>query len=103
MRRDIDFKSDLFGAKIHVLKNGLKIYLSSNKEIPRIYTSIAVKAGSKNDPQHASGIAHYLEHMMFKATKNYKSGENTEKTAFRLQLFEPRETLLRRSAAGGFP
>ena len=68
MRRNIDFKSDLFGAKIHVLKNGLKIYLSSNKEIPRIYTSIAVKAGSKNDPQHASGIAHYLEHMMFKGT-----------------------------------
>ena len=69
MRRNIDFKSDLFGAKIHVLKNGLKIYLSSNKEIPRIYTSIAVKAGSKNDPQHASGIAHYLEHMMFKGTQ----------------------------------
>ena len=69
MRRNIDFKSDLFEAKTHILKNGLKIYLSSNKEIPRIYTSIAVKAGSKNDPQHASGIAHYLEHMMFKGTQ----------------------------------
>ena len=41
-------------------------YICHQIEIPRIYTSIAVKAGSKNDPQHASGIAHYLEHMMFK-------------------------------------
>lgn len=54
--------------KIYTLKNGLKVYLSVNKEAPRIQSYIAVKAGSKFDPAETTGLAHYLEHMMFKGT-----------------------------------
>ena len=50
------------------LKNGLKVFLSVNKEKPRIQTYVSVRAGGKNDPAHATGLAHYLEHLLFKGT-----------------------------------
>lgn len=53
---------------MYTLENGLKVYLSVNKLEPRIQTLIAVKAGSKFDPSETTGLAHYLEHMMFKGT-----------------------------------
>lgn len=52
----------------HTLSNGLKLFLSVNKEEPRVYTEIAVRAGSKHDPADTTGLAHYFEHMMFKGT-----------------------------------
>ena len=60
---------DLTKTRIYTLDNGLKIYLSVNKEKPRIQTYIAVRTGSKNDPAETTGLAHYLEHLMFKGTK----------------------------------
>lgn len=60
--------NDPIGAKIYTLTNGLKIYISVNKDEPRIQTTIAVRAGSKNDPSDNTGLAHYLEHMVFKGT-----------------------------------
>lgn len=59
--------------KIYTLKNGLKVYLSVQEKEPRIQTMIAVRAGSKNDPADATGLAHYLEHMMFKGTSKIAS------------------------------
>ncbi|TNE68176.1 MAG: insulinase family protein [Bacteroidetes bacterium] len=52
----------------HTLKNGMRLFLSVNKAEPRIYTEIAVRAGSKHDPADTTGLAHYFEHMMFKGT-----------------------------------
>lgn len=60
--------NDPYGTRIYTLSNGLKVYLSQNKSEPRIQTYIAVRAGSKNDPDDATGLAHYFEHMMFKGT-----------------------------------
>ncbi|MCW3078391.1 MAG: peptidase domain protein [Bacteroidetes bacterium] len=60
--------NDPLKARIYTLKNGMKVYLSVYKDAPRIQTFIAVKAGSKNDPANATGLAHYLEHMVFKGT-----------------------------------
>jgi predicted Zn-dependent peptidase len=61
-------KNDPSNARIYTLANGLKVYLSVNKDKPRIQTYIAVKAGAKNDPRETTGLAHYFEHMMFKGT-----------------------------------
>jgi len=61
-------KNDPSNARIYTLDNGLKVYLSVNKDQPRIQTFIAVRAGSKNDPRQTTGLAHYFEHMMFKGT-----------------------------------
>jgi predicted Zn-dependent peptidase len=63
--------NDPYGVRIYTLSNGMKVYLSVYKNAPRIQTMIAVKAGSKNDPADATGLAHYLEHMVFKGTDKY--------------------------------
>lgn len=57
--------------RIYTLDNGLKVYLSVNKEQPRIQTMIAVRVGSKNDPAETTGLAHYFEHLMFKGTEKF--------------------------------
>jgi predicted Zn-dependent peptidase len=56
------------GVTIRRLPNGLTVYLSPNKGVPRVTAWIAVRAGSKMDPADCTGIAHYLEHMLFKGT-----------------------------------
>ncbi|MFL5730205.1 MAG: M16 family metallopeptidase [Cytophagaceae bacterium] len=60
--------NDPLNARMYTLKNGLKVYMSVYKDSPRIQTYIAVRAGSKNDPSTATGLAHYLEHILFKGT-----------------------------------
>ena len=62
---------DPYKARIYTLSNGLTVYLSVNKNEPRIQTLIAVRAGSKNDPHDATGLAHYLEHLLFKGTDKF--------------------------------
>ena len=66
-----EVKGDLSQTRIYTLDNGLKVYLSVNKEKPRIQTYIAVRTGSKNDPAETTGLAHYLEHLMFKGTDKF--------------------------------
>ena len=60
---------DPLDTKIYTLDNGLKVYMTVNKETPRIQTYIAVRSGGKNDPADNTGLAHYLEHIMFKGSE----------------------------------
>lgn len=62
---------DPLGVRKYVLANGLTVYTSVQKDEPRIQTLVCVRAGSKNDPADATGLAHYLEHMLFKGTDRY--------------------------------
>ena len=64
-------KGDLMKTRIYTLDNGLTVYLSVNHEKPRIQTIIAVRTGSRNDPPETTGLAHYLEHIMFKGTRQF--------------------------------
>ncbi len=64
-------ENDPLNAKLYTLPNGLKVYMTVNKEQPRIQTYIAVRTGSKNDPAETTGLAHYLEHLMFKGTSHF--------------------------------
>ena len=64
-------KGDPMQSRIYTLNNGLKIYLSVNKEKPRLQANIAVRTGSRNDPAETTGLAHYLEHLMFKGTTHF--------------------------------
>jgi len=73
--------NDPLKARIYTLKNGMKVYLSVYKDAPRIQTFIAVKAGSKNDPAHATGLAHYLEHMVFKGTDMFGTKDFKKESA----------------------
>ena len=63
--------NDPMNTRIYTLQNGLKVYLSVYKEQPRIQTFIAVRTGGKNDPAETTGLAHYLEHIMFKGTSKF--------------------------------
>lgn len=64
--------------RIYTLKNGLKVFLAQNFISPRIQTFIPVRTGSNNDPSDNTGLAHYLEHMMFKGTSKIGT-QNWEK------------------------
>ncbi len=64
---------DPLKARFYQLKNGLTVILSATKKDPRIQCFVAVKAGSKTDPADHTGLAHYLEHMLFKGTDQYGS------------------------------
>ncbi|MBQ7421698.1 MAG: insulinase family protein [Prevotella sp.] len=68
------FKSvsgDPMQTRIYTLDNGLRVYLSVNKEVPRLQANIVVRTGSRNDPAETTGLAHYLEHLMFKGTRQF--------------------------------
>ena len=68
-------KNDPQDTNIYTLDNGLKVFMSVNKETPRIQTYIAVKVGSKNDPSETTGLAHYFEHLMFKGTEKFGTSD----------------------------
>jgi predicted Zn-dependent peptidase len=59
---------DPLKARKYILRNGIHVYLSVYKDEPRFQSMIGIKAGSKTDPADATGLAHYLEHMLFKGT-----------------------------------
>src|SRR5262245_21205640 len=60
--------ADPMAVQIYQLANGLTVYLTENHETPRFEAQLAVRAGSKHDPAESTGLAHYLEHMLFKGT-----------------------------------
>jgi predicted Zn-dependent peptidase len=74
----ITISNDENKVRIYTLKNGLKVFLAQNFDAPRIQTYIPVRTGSNNDPSDNTGLAHYLEHMMFKGTSKLGT-QNWEK------------------------
>ena len=62
---------DPLNTRIYTLDNGLKVYMTVNKDEPRVQTYIAVRVGGKNDPAETTGLAHYFEHLMFKGTTHF--------------------------------
>ncbi len=57
------------------LQNGLQVVVIPDHRAPVVTHMIWYKAGSADEPPGKSGIAHYLEHLMFKGTKTIKNGE----------------------------
>ncbi len=64
-------EGDPMQTRIYTLDNGLKVYLSYYANAPRIQVYTPVKAGGKNDPATNTGLAHYLEHIMFKGNDKF--------------------------------
>ncbi|MGV3638629.1 MAG: M16 family metallopeptidase [Flavobacteriales bacterium] len=82
---------DPLQARIYTLDNGLQVWLSRNTDAPRIQTNIAVRAGSKNDPTDATGLAHYLEHMLFKGTSRIATTDWAKESAVLKQISDAYE------------
>jgi len=72
--------------RTYTLKNGLKVFLAQNFDAPKIQTYIPVKTGSNNDPSDNTGLAHYLEHMMFKGTSKIGSADWDKEKVFLEQI-----------------
>ena len=58
-----------------MLDNGLKTVVIPDNRAPVVTHMLWYKAGSADEPPGKSGIAHFLEHLMFKGTDNHSAGE----------------------------
>lgn len=61
--------SNAQGLKAFKLPNGLSVYIWEDHTAPDVLGMVAVNVGSKEDPENYTGLAHYLEHMLFKGTQ----------------------------------
>ena len=59
----------------HVLDNGLRLLVVPRPGVPLVSTYVWYKVGSMDEEAGQTGMAHYLEHMMFKGSQNYKVGD----------------------------
>lgn len=84
--------NDPMKTRFYTLKNGLTVILSPNPKEPRIQTLIAVRAGSNSDPKDHTGLAHYLEHLLFKGTYLYGSLDSTKEKGYLQQIDKLYET-----------
>lgn len=68
-------------AKEFMLKNGMKIIVKEDHRAPTVAHMIWYKLGSMDEVNGTTGVAHVLEHMMFKGTKTLKPGEFSSRVA----------------------
>ena len=70
-------------ARVHerVLANGLKVLVKEDRRAPTVVHLIAYRAGSIDELNGRTGVAHALEHMMFKGTKTVPAGEFSRRVA----------------------
>lgn len=64
-----------FGAEEFTLENGLQVVVIPNHRAPVVTTMLWIKAGRADEKPGSSGMAHYLEHLMFKGTQKLAPGE----------------------------
>ena len=57
------------------LDNGLRVLLLEDRRSPIVSVQVWYRVGSRNERPGATGLAHFLEHMMFKGTPTYGKGE----------------------------
>ena len=70
-----DARAGLFDPQQFTLDNGLRVVVISDHRAPVVTHMVWYKVGAADDPPGRSGLAHYLEHMMFKGTRNVPAGE----------------------------
>jgi zinc protease len=63
-----------FGAESFKLENGLEVVVIPNTRVAAVAHMVWYKAGAADEPLGKSGIAHFLEHLMFKGTKEIPPG-----------------------------
>ncbi len=71
-------QAGVFNPTTFMLKNGMQVVVISNHRIPVVTHMVWYRVGSADEAANESGIAHFLEHLMFKGTKIRKSGEFSE-------------------------
>lgn len=70
--------ADVFDAQSFTLKNGLQVVVLPNHRAPVVFQIIAYKVGAADGLPGKNGVAHFLEHLMFKATDKLQAGQFTK-------------------------
>lgn len=65
----------VFNPETFTLANGMQVVVAPNHRAPVVTHMVWYRVGSSDEPQGHSGIAHFLEHLMFKGTKKTPTGE----------------------------
>ncbi|MEM6903295.1 MAG: pitrilysin family protein [Pseudomonadota bacterium] len=73
-----DVPTSIFEPETFTLDNGLQVVVINNDRAPVAIQMLWYKVGSADDPRGRSGLAHFLEHLMFKGTERLGPGEFSE-------------------------
>nr|WP_244563877.1 pitrilysin family protein [Ensifer aridi] len=71
----VEFPQDKFEIENFRLSNGMEVVVIPDHRAPTVTQMVWYKAGGADEPAGKSGIAHFLEHLMFKGTTNHGAGE----------------------------
>ena len=71
----------VFSPESFTLENGLQVVVVENHRAPVVTQMVWYKVGAADEPLGKSGIAHFLEHLMFKGTTNTPVGEFSQLVA----------------------
>jgi len=74
-------RAEVFKPQLFKLANGLKVVVISNHRAPLVTQLVMYKVGAMDEPPGQTGVAHFLEHLMFKGTKNLAPGEFSKTVA----------------------
>lgn len=74
-------KADVFSPEIFTLENGMQVVAVPNPRVPVVTHMVWYKVGAANEPPGRSGVAHLLEHLMFKGTDQTAPGEFSQTVA----------------------
>lgn len=88
-------QDDPLAVRTVVLANGLTVMLSVHRERPEVFGAVVVRTGGKNDPADDTGMAHYLEHMLFKGTEDLGTTDWSKEAPLQArleQLFDEKRT-----------
>lgn len=66
--------------RIARLANGLTVCVLENRQAPVVTAALSYRAGTRDEPARHGGVAHFLEHMMFKGSAAYGAGEIDRRT-----------------------
>lgn len=85
--KGVKFIKEFASIDEYKLDNGLKIILKPNPNVPLLSFQVWYKVGSRNEDQNYTGLAHYLEHIMFKGTKQFRKGDIAQSINLRGGIF----------------
>ena len=66
--------------RLEKLGNGMTVCLIENRQAPLVTAAVFYRAGTRDEPPGNGGVAHFLEHMMFKGSAAYGPGEIDRRT-----------------------
>lgn len=78
-QKEVPAKAKIFNAQTYTLGNGLQVVVIPNHRAPVVTHMIWYKVGAADESPGQSGIAHFLEHLMFKGSPGFGPGEFSKK------------------------